>query len=364
MKIGVWGTGNVGAGCVAAALGHPQLELVVVQSSTASKAGMTVGELCQGNYGQWDDHPLTITHGTDVSAFVEAGCDVIAYAAAGDIRPMEALEDIASALAAGISVSSPSVYPLYDPTTAPPELVAPLEQACQQGDSALVMTGVDPGWGNDVLALMGSGLCHSIRQIRCQEIFDYSDYNQEYSVRELVGLGQPMENTPLMVAPGVPTMVWGGQIHMIARTLGIEIASVEETLEKVALENTVHTALGEFTEGTIGGLRFEIIGVTEQGDHALVIEHITRIHPDVAPQWPQPISGQGTHKVIVSGVPELELSVQARTTDGSHAGGGNATASMRLVSALPWLHNAPAGLYDGTQVPLEPGTDRFIFSTS
>ena len=39
-----------------------------------------------------------------------------------------------------------------------------------------------PGWGNDVLPLLMSGLGTVVDAIRCQEIFDYSTYEQEESV--------------------------------------------------------------------------------------------------------------------------------------------------------------------------------------
>jgi len=39
-------------------------------------------------------------------------------------------------------------------------------------------------------------------------------------------------------------------------------------------------------------VRFEVQGVVE-GEPRLVIEHVTRIHPSCAPDWPTPPNGDG-----------------------------------------------------------------------
>jgi hypothetical protein len=90
----------------------------------------------------------------------------------------------------------------------------------------------------------------------------------------------------------------------------------------------------------------------------LVIEHVTRIDPECAPDWPQPTSGAGTHRVIVEGHPRIEVSIEAEDEGGNRAAGGNATAASRLVNAVPWLHAAPPGLYDALDVPLSFGAGR------
>ncbi len=357
---GVWGTGNMGRAATAAVLGHPDLELCGVLTSTPEKHGMAVADLLIGNPLPDIETDVTLALAGDPGPLVDTGCEAVVYAASGDMRPFEATEDICSCLEAGLNVVTPSVYALYDPTSAPQELRTTIERACESGGSSLFVSGVDPGWGNDLLPLLATGLCHSITSVRSLEIFDYSTYDQEFAVRELVGMGKPMDYEPPMVAPGVPTMVWGGQIRLLARELGIDLETIDETLERVPLESAVQTTLGRFEAGTQGGLRFEVIGRSD-GSAPIVVEHVTRIHPSVAPRWPQPTSGEGSHRVVVSGVPNLEITVEAEAEDANRAAGGNATAAMRLVGAIPWLCSAGPGAYDGTQVPLEPGAGRFVY---
>ncbi|MGB6040694.1 MAG: dihydrodipicolinate reductase, partial [Gordonia sp. (in: high G+C Gram-positive bacteria)] len=245
---------------------------------------------------------------------------------------------------------------LYDHRSAPAEMRAPIEEACATGESALFVSGIDPGWGNDLLPALVSGLASEIDQVRCQEIFDYSTYDAEDSVRYIVGMGQPMDYAPPMVAEGVPSMVWGGQIRLIARALGVELDEVRETSQRRPLDATVTTALGDFEAGTQGALRFEVQGIVD-GEPKIVAEHVTRISADCAVDWPMPPDGgDGAHRVIIEGRPRIEINVEATDEGGNRSAGGNATAANRLVNAIPWLRNADPGMYDGLEVPLLPST--------
>ncbi|MEI5671901.1 MULTISPECIES: NAD(P)H-dependent amine dehydrogenase family protein [unclassified Nocardioides] len=354
----VWGTGNMGRASIRAVAAHPGLELVGALVANPDKVGRDAGELAGL------DRPLGVPATADVDAALAAlgGGGAVAYMVSGDVRPDEALADVARALAAGAVVVTPAVYALYDQRNAPAAMREPLLAAAHAGRSALFVSGVDPGWGNDLLPVLVSSLAGTIDQVRCQEIFDYATYDAPDAVRFLVGMGEPMDYEPPMVAAGVPTMVWGGQVRMIARALGVELDEIRETLDRRALDADVTNQMGTFVAGSQGALRFEVQGVVG-GEPLIVVEHVTRITPGVAPDWPvPPDGGDGAHKVVIEGRPRIEVSLEA--TDefvegvGNRAAGGNATAANRLVNAIPWLLTAEPGLYDGLDVPLAPPTGR------
>ena len=348
----VWGTGNVGRLAIRAVEAHPELTLTGVLVHNPDKVGRDAGDL--GGL----DYQVGVAATDDIEAVLAAGPQAVVYAASGEIRPDEALADITRAIRAGAVVVTCSMYALYDQLNAPPEVRDPVLAAIADGGGSLFVSGVDPGWGNDVLPLLISGLGSTIDVIRCQEIFDYTTYDQEDSVRYLVGMGQPMDYDAPMIAATVPTMVWGGQIRLMARALGVEIEEIRETVLRRPLETTVSTkAMGEFEAGTQGALRFEVQGIIE-GEPRIVIEHVTRIHPSCAPDWPMPPSGDGAHRVIIEGNPRIEVSVEATDEEGNRSGGGNATAVGRLVSAIDWLVAADPGLYDALDVPLRPAVGK------
>jgi 2,4-diaminopentanoate dehydrogenase len=354
VPVAVWGTGNMGRAAIRAVESNPALSLAAVVVSNPDKVGRDAGELA--DLGR----TTGVTATTDAGAVLAAlgGRGAVAYMASGDLRPDDAVEDCRRALAAGAVVVTPAIYALYDQRNAPAELREPLLAAAREGGAAMFCSGVDPGWGNDLLPVVVSALAGEIDQIRCLEIFDYSTYDAPDAVRYAVGMGEPMSYEPLMVAPGVPTMVWGGQVRLVARALGVEVEEIRETLERRPLEQDVTNSMGLFARGTQGALRFEIQGIVD-GDPLIVVEHVTRIAPGVAPDWPvPPDGGDGAHKVVIEGSPRIEVSLEATAEGDNRAAGGNATAANRLVHAIPWLRAAEPGLYDGLEVPLSPAVGR------
>jgi hypothetical protein len=271
--------------------------------------------------------------------------------ASGDIRPDDAVTDIERCLRAGALVVTPSLYSLYDPRSAPKEWVDRLTAAAEEGGSTLLVSGVDPGWGNDALAVMAAGLCTRIRTIRCQEIFDYSTYDQPYAVKVSCGFGGSMDEVPMMLLPSIPTMVWGGNVRLIGRGLGLEIDEITEEVERLPLEEACDNVMGHFEKGTQGAFFLKVIGWSG-GKQRVVIEHITRIDPACAPHWPQPDEGVGDHRVIVDGDPQLTILSRADVPGGTRADGGNTTAANRLLGAIEWLATQKPGIYDGLDVPL------------
>lgn len=344
LRVVVWGTGNVGRAALRAVVANPALALAGVIVANPAKVGRDAGELC-------DLPPLGIAATDDIAGALASGVDAVAYCASGDFRPDAALADVERCLRAGCSVVSTALYPLYDPRSAPDDLRVRMEDACRAGRAALFVTGIDPGFINDLVPLMLTGLCEEIEEIRAFEIFNYELYDQPEAVRYLVGFGQPMDATPPMVAPGVPTMVWGGQIRLIARRLGLALDEIREIVERLPLARDVHNRLGTFDRGTQGALRFEVQGWVN-GKPTIVVEHVTRICDDIAPEWPT-VAGGSAHGVQFKGRPNLRLTLEAELAGGDRAHGGNATAAARIVHAIPFVCAAEPGLLDALDVPLQ-----------
>ena len=346
ISVVVWGTGNVGRTALRTILSHRKLELVDVIVSNPAKVGRDAGELAG-----LDDGSVGVAATDDADAVLARRPDAVVYAASGDTRPDDALADVMSCLRAGANVVTPALYGLLHPRTANPRLLADVEAACVEGGSSLYVSGIDPGWAQDILPLLISGVSGRIDEIRVQELFDYSTYDAPEIVREVIGFGKPMDELPPMLLPSVPTMIWGPMIHTMADGLGVEIDEITESIERLELDAAVDTVQGRFDKGTQGAFRFEVTGIVE-GAPRLVVEHITRISPDVAPHWPKPAPGKsGEHRLVVEGSPRIEVSIHA--TDGSDnpADGGNATAAARLVNVIPALVAADAGVLGTLDLP-------------
>src|ERR1043165_1309465 len=133
----VWGTGNVGRAAIRSVAAHPSLQLPAVIVQSPGKIGRDAGDLAG------TDLTGVVATG-DVDAVLAGKPRAVVYAASGDVRPDAALGDICRALRAGAVVVTPAIYGLYDPTSAPHALRAPVDSAIEDGGGALFVSGIDP----------------------------------------------------------------------------------------------------------------------------------------------------------------------------------------------------------------------------
>ena len=86
------------------------------------------------------------------------------------------------------------------------------------------------------------------------------------------------------------------------------------------------------------------------GRAVIVLEHVTRLHDDLAPEWPQP-AGHGCYRVQVTGEPNYTLDLQLLGSDGDHNTAGLKATAMRLVNAIPAVVEGPPGLLTALDLP-------------
>jgi hypothetical protein len=337
IRVVVWGTGNVGRPAIRAVAGHRDLDLVGVIVSNPAKVEKDAGELA--GIG-----PLGVLATDDVDEALGDDVDCVVYAATADTRPMEAYGDLDRLLRSGRNVVSTSFYPLLHPSSAPKPLLDIVTDACTVGGSSVFVSGIDPGWALDILPGLLSGVGASIEEIRIHELFNYALYDAPDVVRDVIGLGGPMDRLPQMLQTESLMMVWAPMVRVLADLLEVELDDITTTVERRPLERTIEVdGMGTFEEGTLGGFRFEVTGVVA-GRPLLVVEHVTRIDDDLAPDWLTPVYPGGEHRVTISGHPHLVVSVHGTEPgEPGAAGGGNATAANRIVNAIPAVVAAAPG---------------------
>jgi hypothetical protein len=76
----------------------------------------------------------------------------------------------------------------------------------------------------------------------------------------------------------------------------------------------------------------------------VVLEHVTRTHPEQRPDWPQPVGGDGCYRVEVTGEPMMTVDFQHKGEHGDHNVSGMITTAMRLVNSVPAVVAARPGL--------------------
>ena len=341
-----WSTGNVGRHALAGIDAHPELELVGLFVSNPDKVGKDAGELAGL------DHALGVTATNDVEALLALQPDCIVHTAMADDRIFEALGDLERFLSAGINVVSSSPVMLQYP--APDVAVAaPVIAAAERAGVSLFVNGVDPGFANDALPLVLSGICERIEEVRCVEILNYNTYNQPMVLFDIMGFGRDLRDVPMLLSPGVFTMAWGSVVRQIADGLGIALTDISEWYEREAAPEDFEIAAGTIKQGTAAALHFEVRGMV--GDRpVIVLEHVTRLRDDLGAAWPQP-AGHGCYRVQITGEPNYTLDLQLMGTDGDHNTAGLKATAMRLVNAVPAVIAAPPGLVTALDLPMITG---------
>lgn len=349
LRVVQWSTGNVGHNALAGIVARPDLELVGVWVSSAAKDGMDAGRLAGL------DRDLGIVATTDADALLALAPDCVVYTAMADNRLVEAVADLTRLLRAGINVvASCPVFLQYPSGVVPAELTDPIRDAAVAGGASLWVNGIDPGFANDWLPLVLTSVCERIDEVRCFEILDYGTYHNATVLFDIMGFGRrPDDELPLLLQPGVLSLAWGSVVRQLAAGLGVTLDRVEESFERLVTPAELKISAGSLGADTVAALRFEVRGMV--GDRAVcVLEHVTRLHPDLGPDWPQP-AGQGCYRVTVTGEPNYTLDLQLLGSDGDHNTGGLKATAMRLVNAIPAVVAAPAGLLTALDLPLITG---------
>ncbi|MGV9669998.1 NAD(P)H-dependent amine dehydrogenase family protein [Gordonia sp. NPDC003504] len=350
LRVVEWSTGTVGRHAIAGIDAHPDLELVGVWVSDPAKVGRDAGDLA--GLGR----ELGVIATDDRAALLALQPDAIVHTAMTDDRVVEAIGDLTEFVRAGINVVSSGPVVLQFPHgILPPEMVENIESAARAGGASLHVNGIDPGFANDALPLAMASLSQRIDEVRCLEIADYSTYYQPVVMRDIFGFGQPMDSTPLLLAPGVLSMAWGSVVRQLAAGLGVHLDEpLVERVERVAADRDYSTVSVEIPEGSMAALHFEVVGQVD-GIDRIVLEHYTRTHPDQCPDWPTPAKGDGAYRILIAGEPAMEVEFTHHGEFGDHNVSGMIVTAQRLVNAVAAVVDAEPGLITALDLPLITG---------
>ncbi len=325
LRVVQWSTGGCGAIAVRTLSDRPDLELVGVWVHAEAKRGRDAGEVVGLD-------PIGVETTNDADALLALDPDCISYTASGEARPKECVDDFCRFLSRGINVVTTSVPGLLHPAGYDPDAVAAIEEAARAGGATLYASGIEPGFAGDHLALVLATLSHRIDSIRTQEVFGYETYPVPFTIYEVFGFGKPPEHRCLMELPGVQASAWAPPVQMVADHLGAPLDEIRETYEKRITERPLDVAAGHIEAGTVGAVRFETIGVVD-GRDAIVIEHINRLAPDIAPDWPT-ARRDGTYRLLIEGDPSYQCELTLGSAD-DYSDHGMVGTTMRIVNAIP-----------------------------
>ncbi|MCW2858102.1 MAG: hypothetical protein JWR52_3717 [Marmoricola sp.] len=349
-------TGNAGRIALRHLISDPRFELVGLVVSDPAKVGRDAGELADGGV-------LTGVLATaDLAGALASRPDCVSYCALSEMRFFEALDDLRACLSAGANVVATSPVPfLYPWGTLPDSIVEPFEAICREQDVSLFVTGVDPGWVNDLLPMAIASTCQYVEQVRCSEIADYASYDGAPVLFDVMGFGRQVGDLAMQFRPGMLTAAWGPSIRQLAAGFGIELNEITESFEHEPAAEAFDVAAGHIPVGGVAAMRFQIVGVAASED-VIVIDHTTRLRPELRPDWPQPAQAGGSYRVEIVGEPSYVVDVCPTSARGDHNYAAIASAAGRMVNAIPAVVEAAAGIRTPLDLPFI--TANGVFSTA
>lgn len=348
IRVAHLGTGNVGKLALAGILGAPGLELTGLWVSNEEKIGQDAGKLA-------GRAQVGIRATGDLDELIATRPDCAVYCAMGDVRTLEAIEDCKRLLAAGINVVGSAPVSLQYPWQVLPEkFVAGVEDAAAEGGSSLFITGIDPGFANDLVPLVFAGTCQRVDSVRCMEIADYATYDGATVMFEVMGFGLPPEKTPMLYQPGVLSIAWGTTIRQLAAGLGVAIDEITDTVEREPAPEAFDVSAGHIPAGGTAAVRFEIVGKSG-GRPVITVEHVTRLRPDLRPDWAQPAHPGGSYRVRIEGEPSYTVDIGIASEHGDHNHSAIVAAAGRIVNSIPAVVAAPPGIHNTLDLPLVTG---------
>lgn len=348
-RVGLVGTGNAGRLALRQLIDDPRFELTGVCVHDETKVGRDAGDLA----GLTTVTGIHATSGLDSLLVTEPDC--IVYCAMGDTRPVEAFTDVITILGDGIDLVGTAPGGLQYPWgVLPAKAIESIETVARDNDASVFISGVDPGFINDLIPFAFTSTCQRVEHLRCIEIADYATYDGAEVMFDVMGFGKPIEETPLLFAPGILGMAWGTALQILAAGLGVRIDHITEHHESEPAPDDFDVIVGRIAKGTRAAVRFEITGMVD-GVPAIVIEHVTRLRGDLRPDWSQPAQEGGCYRVEVTGEPSYRIDICPTSRRGDHNHAAIVAGVGRVVNAIPAVVAAAPGIRSTLDLPLITG---------
>jgi hypothetical protein len=344
------GAGMAGGEALRAILDNPRLELVGLLVARPDNAGRDAGDIA-------GRPPVGVTAITEIDEIVRLDADIVCYML---IAPNPG--DICRLLSSGKNVVTTAglMYPAWRA----PDLRRRLDQACAAGHSSFYVTGINPGWVDEILPLAMSALCRDIDRIEIREFANCAKYPSPGLTFDVMGFGK----TPAEIAAGaVPDMsvmtdFFAQAVAALGHGLGLAIDDVAQTREFALAPADFDIEAGRIGAGTIAGQRWRWTG-SVAGTPRIVQETYWITAFDLGAGWPKSgdVANDTEWRVTIEGSPSLRCIFQPRTSfadNGAAAGepsGFNPSAlatAMAAVNSLIPVIEAPSGLLTSIDLPL------------
>jgi hypothetical protein len=349
LRVIQWGTGNVGIEALRGIVESPRLDLAGLRVYSSDKVGRDAGELLERA-------PIGVVATDSEAEILALDADCVCYTPL-----MYDLDLLVELLRLGKNVVTTAG--LVYPQALGAGVFDRLNEACLAGGTSLHGTGLNPGWIAEVLPLISTGMCRSIRRIHSLEVCDVSDYGSKEMFLGFMKYGQPpeaFENDRRTVERLGD--VFKESIALIAAAMDLDVTDIRHEREFVLAERDTDSAVGIIAKGTIAGQKHRFSGWV---DDKPVIEVETRwkvVREDLGDGMPD--DGECTWTITVEGDPSIRNVVSLAETfqPGSpdrelySSQRGMVSIAMHALNAIPAVCAAEPGVRTFLDLPIIAGS--------
>jgi len=271
-----WATGTIGKRSLAAALAHPELEVVGVRVFDRAKVGRDIGTLV-------GSAPRGIAATDDVESLIALAADCVLY-----MPGTWSLDEVCRLLASGKNVVTTCSELFHPRRTLPAADVERLEAACRAGASSLYGTGSSPGFISEVLPLALLSIQRELRMLAIDEFADLSRRPSPDLLFGVMGMGAPPRDTRGRAEH--LRRSFGPSLETLAELVGLRVDRTDAHAEIALATRPIEIAAGKIAEGTVAAQR-TTISVVCGAETRLVFRATWYCTDSLAPVWPLGATG-------------------------------------------------------------------------
>lgn len=318
----VMGLGFIGQEIARAALQSEEVEVIGAVDRSPSLAGRTLTEVLGLPAGTFKVQPT-------LSQAVGRRKGVVLLHATGS-RLEQVADQVLEALSHGMHVVS-TCEELAFPWFHHPKLAQKLERAAERSGTALLGTGINPGFVMDRLVATLGQVCGPVRHAKVTRVVDAAQ--RRPALQRKVGAGLTEEEFFRLVdQEGLGHVGLVESAALCALGLGLDCDDYEEELTPVFAEEDITSGAWPVKKGRVAGIHQVAVALAE-GQERVRLELTLAVGVD----------GAGD-EVEVDAEPKVRLSIPGGLP------GDRATANL-VVHAAPRLAAADAGLLTVLELP-------------
>lgn len=338
-RVAVVGPGGLGLCAIREIRRLADLELVGVLAYSADKDGCDAGELA--GIG-----PIGVKTTTDLQSFLDLDADCVLYTGR-DFGDWRSDNDILALLEAGKNVVTPLPYHYLPARGA--DIEARFKAAAAKGRSTLHGSGITPGFFNERLAMLMTGLSNDVTHIRFQEFFNVEPLGGALQTLQLFGFGASKEAAEQNVAVAMMAENYLRQpILFAADKLGVAIDRIERRPQLKTTPVAIVTPAMTIEPGTVGLVSY-VWTAYSRGKPFYTTEVYYYLGASMRPDgaqgddfWTIEIEGRPSLRVTVGSQASYQQDLVMRVDEPTPP--GYLATVITLVQAIPAVVGAPPGL--------------------